>query len=528
MTISRQGSLAALLAVALGTATGAVVADRLGLIQSAQAQAPQSEEEKKKKEREKKEKEKPKPQPPPPPKAPPPPPPKALPPPPPRVPPPPPPPRAPLEKPMPLPEKMRPQIQQVPPPSGRQLSPGPPRPSDSAVPDEKRDRFKRLRPDDKGPSPDKGPPPSQQGIAPQPSPGPGQGPGPGPALRQLPLQQQLPPAGRQLPGPSGPATVTPVPQRAPLGPQGPTPQRFDDVQKGRLEKVEDGGKKKIIQEPGNRVIIKQDNQAVIRHDETERFLRRPGAQTERRPNGNTEAFYVRRDGVRVVTEVDANGRLLRRYRRGRDGRERNLIDNRRFYRNLAIGVGVGVGLGIIALNLPPPRVTIPRERYIVDYDRASDDDLEEALMAPPIEPLDRAYSLEEIRDNYELRARMRRVDLDTISFDFGQWEVPPDQYDKLERLARALLRVLDRDPDEVFLIEGHTDAVGSDVDNLSLSDRRATAVAQILTENFGVPEENLVTQGYGEQYLKINTLGPEPLNRRVTVLAIGPLMAERR
>ena len=246
------------------------------------------------------------------------------------------------------------------------------------------------------------------------------------------------------------------------------------------------------------------------------------------PNGNTETFYVRRDGVRVVTEVDANGRLLRRYRRGPDGRERNLIDNRRFYRNLAVGVGVGVGLGIIALNLPPPRVTIPRERYIVDYDRASDDDLEEALTASPIEPLDRAYSLEEIRDNYELRAHMRRVDLDTISFDFGQWEVPPDQYDKLERLARALLRVLERDPDEVFLIEGHTDAVGSDVDNLSLSDRRATAVAQILSEHFGVPEENLVTQGYGEQYLKINTPGPEPLNRRVTVLAIGRLMAEQR
>ncbi len=80
----------------------------------------------------------------------------------------------------------------------------------------------------------------------------------------------------------------------------------------------------------------------------------------------------------------------------------------------------------------------------------------------------------------------------------------------------------------MFLIEGHTDAVGSDVDNLSLSDRRATAVAQILSDNFGVPEENLVTQGYGEQYLKINTLDPEPLNRRVTVLAIGPLMAERR
>ena len=53
------------------------------------------------------------------------------------------------------------------------------------------------------------------------------------------------------------------------------------------------------------------------------------------------------------------------------------------------------------------------------------------------------------------------------------------------------------------MIEGHTDAVGADEDNLSLSDRRAESVAVALTEQFQVPAENLVTQGYGEQYLKV-------------------------
>ena len=119
------------------------------------------------------------------------------------------------------------------------------------------------------------------------------------------------------------------------------------------------------------------------------------------------------------------------------------------------------------------------------------------------------------------------IELGTINFEFGAWEVAPDQYDKLERIARAILRMLERNPEAVFLIEGHTDAVGSDVDNLSLSDRRAAAVAEILTETFGVPAENLVTQGYGEQYLKINTQGPEPLNRRVSILNVTGLMAER-
>jgi len=31
---------------------------------------------------------------------------------------------------------------------------------------------------------------------------------------------------------------------------------------------------------------------------------------------------------------------------------------------------------------------------------------------------------------------MRRVDLDSINFEFGAWEVTPDQYGKLERVAR--------------------------------------------------------------------------------------------
>src|SRR3954463_1327009 len=45
----------------------------------------------------------------------------------------------------------------------------------------------------------------------------------------------------------------------------------------------------------------------------------------------------------------------------------------------------------------------------------------------------------------------------------------------------------------------------SDQANLVLSDARAVTVARILTDFYDVPAENLVTQGYGERYLKVNT-----------------------
>jgi OOP family OmpA-OmpF porin len=39
-----------------------------------------------------------------------------------------------------------------------------------------------------------------------------------------------------------------------------------------------------------------------------------------------------------------------------------------------------------------------------------------------------------------------------------------------------------------------------------------------------VPPENLVTQGYGAQFLKVDTEGPEEANRRVAVRRITPLI----
>jgi outer membrane protein OmpA-like peptidoglycan-associated protein len=102
--------------------------------------------------------------------------------------------------------------------------------------------------------------------------------------------------------------------------------------------------------------------------------------------------------------------------------------------------------------------------------------------------------------------------------------VTPEQARNLEAIAAAITRVISANPNEVFLIEGHTDAVGNPVDNLSLSDRRAEAAAELLTQQFGVPAENLTSQGYGAQYPKEQTDGPSRVNRRVTVRRITPLL----
>jgi outer membrane protein OmpA-like peptidoglycan-associated protein len=297
-------------------------------------------------------------------------------------------------------------------------------------------------------------------------------------------------------------------------------RQLQEVQRQRQERSEAGGGRDVIREPDRRVIVKERNRTFIRHDENQRLARSwRGARSERRGDGTALSFFRPRDGSQIFSEIDADGRALRRYRRARDGREIALFDDRRFY-----GAGFAGGELASFVDLPPPVIDNSQEQYIVDYSTASEDDLYAALIAPPVEALERDYSLEEIRLGFWLRERMRRVDLPDINFELGSWEIAPDQYPKLERLARVIKRILDRRPDEVFLVEGHTDVVDSDIDNLTLSDRRAEAVAFILSQMFGVPAENLVTQGYGGQYLKAETGEPAGANRRVTVRRITPLL----
>ena len=122
---------------------------------------------------------------------------------------------------------------------------------------------------------------------------------------------------------------------------------------------------------------------------------------------------------------------------------------------------------------------------------------------------------------------MRRIDLDTITFEFGPWEVTPDQYHKLERMARAMLRVLERNPDEVFLIEGHTDAVGSDVDNLSLSDRRARRWRRSCRSTSACRRRTSSPKATASSILEDRHAGARAAQPPRDVLNVAGLMAER-
>lgn len=267
--------------------------------------------------------------------------------------------------------------------------------------------------------------------------------------------------------------------------------------------------REVVANTGDRVVVREPdgNYQVYKDDDT--LLRRPGAtvRTESYADGSTRSTVLREDGSEVVTIRDATGRVLRRAVYDARGNETVLIND----------------------LLPEERIEVstlpqPRPNRTTISSRSEDAALRAELARVEAQRLGRSFSLRQIREIKEVRRLAAAIDVDNITFDSGSAVIRTTEARNLADLGRVMADLLDQNPYELFLIEGHTDAVGSAASNLALSDRRAELVALALSEYFGIPPENMVVQGYGEYDLRVQTDADERRNRRVAVRLISPLM----
>ncbi|PYE85852.1 OmpA family protein [Pseudoroseicyclus aestuarii] len=268
----------------------------------------------------------------------------------------------------------------------------------------------------------------------------------------------------------------------------------------------------VVSNTGDRVVTQDDqgNYQVYRDDDA--LLRQPGSdiRTETFSDGSTRTTLAREDGSQVITIRDAEGRVLRRTRQFADGTQVQLFDD--------LIETQPVDVRQLVASEPQP-VTVTDSDADIEALRAA---LDRGLLADA----GRSFSLRQVRDIQEVRQLVPAIDLDTLTFASGSAAITTDQLQGLARLGNLMEGVIAENPREVFLVEGHTDATGSEQLNLALSDRRAETVALALTEAFAIPPENLVVQGYGESYLKVATQEAEPANRRATVRRITPLLQQ--
>ncbi|MGO7534005.1 OmpA family protein [Rhizobium leguminosarum] len=316
--------------------------------------------------------------------------------------------------------------------------------------------------------------------------------------------------------------------QAATGGKAPAPVKLEAVTREKGRKLDerprfvrpDGARFDDRGSDDSRVIIQYDNRTIVRGDDDRRFLRDGERPSYEELSGDRYRETITRpEGYRIVTIRNRYGDIIQRSRVDARGRENVLYYSQDLYDDPDRDYFEDPGA-----DLPPMRLRVPLSDYIIDTRSDPNRDYYEFLSEPPVEPVERVYSLDEVKYSARIRDKVRRIDLDTITFATGSADIPMTQARTLRKVADAISQVLEKDPSETFLIEGHTDAVGSDQSNLILSDQRAESVANVLSDVYGIAPENLATQGYGESYLKVNTSAPEQENRRVTIRRVTALV----
>lgn len=107
------------------------------------------------------------------------------------------------------------------------------------------------------------------------------------------------------------------------------------------------------------------------------------------------------------------------------------------------------------------------------------------------------------------------VTLGDMLFETGKAQLTGNAFSNLSKLSSFLNKY----PERTLVIEGHTDSVGSESSNQSLSQRRADSVRQYLLQQ-GVASNRLTAFGKGEGYpvASNDSTSGRALNRRVEVI----------
>ncbi len=113
------------------------------------------------------------------------------------------------------------------------------------------------------------------------------------------------------------------------------------------------------------------------------------------------------------------------------------------------------------------------------------------------------------------------VSMPDVLFDSGSYTLKPAARERLARISGIVLAY----PDLRLEIEGHTDSVGSDAYNQTLSEKRAASVRDYLVDS-NVSINNVIARGLGKgnPVADNKTAAGRKLNRRVEMIVSGDVI----
>jgi len=144
---------------------------------------------------------------------------------------------------------------------------------------------------------------------------------------------------------------------------------------------------------------------------------------------------------------------------------------------------------------------------------------------------------EAIRQKEEMRARLLAqlnqvlqtrdtargliVSMPDVLFDFNKYTLKPEARERLARISGIVLAY----PDLKLAVEGHTDSIGTDEYNQTLSEKRADAVQGYLISSGVTPDHvSAVGLGKADPVADNSTAAGRKLNRRVDMIVSGDVI----
>lgn len=162
---------------------------------------------------------------------------------------------------------------------------------------------------------------------------------------------------------------------------------------------------------------------------------------------------------------------------------------------------------------PAPAVVDPLVLAPIDSDNDGVvDDLDQCADTPPTHKVD-AKGCTVYTETTEQR------DVGSILFANNSTVVKTESYERIEKLATYM----NKNPKSTVLISGHASDVGKADYNMTLSDKRAKAVAKLLVEKYGIDLSRVEAKGFGitQPVIEGNNAEANKANRRIEAHVTG-------
>lgn len=168
-----------------------------------------------------------------------------------------------------------------------------------------------------------------------------------------------------------------------------------------------------------------------------------------------------------------------------DVRAFNSLDEN--YTDLAVNAGISYLFGHAPVKAAPVAVVAPAPVAEVDSDGDGVFDSKDKCPGTA-----KQYKVDAVGCPLELTETVS-IKL-AVKFDNAKDIVKPEYQDDIGNLAKFM----DQYANTVVTVEGHTDSVGSDAYNKTLSQKRAEAVKQVLINKFNIAADRVKAVGHGE------------------------------